>query len=201
MDVISKKSHGRRNGHGYSQKTANQYQQGLTLYELMTVLAVLSITISSGIPNLTGFLNNNRVANEINQLSGSLRYAWSEAITRNQVVVACPSPDGQQCVKSKDWDQGWLIFVDRNDNRQLDEDDPIKRVYDAMPEGITASFSAFGPRGQYIPFYPTEGMRTNGTFSFCMKNNPELSRALIVSKARPRVSKTLRTGKPVKCPS
>jgi len=162
-------------------------------------MAILGILAGAGIPGLQGLLASNRVTNEVNQISHSLRYAWSEAITRNETLVACPSADGRSCMRSKDWGKGWLIFADSNDNRELDDDEAVKRIYPAVTHKITVELAAFGPRGQYIPFYPTDGMRTNGTFKFCVEGAPELNRALIVSKARPRVSKTMRDGKPVKC--
>lgn len=200
MDVYSKKSHGTGSSHGYFNQLTHRFNRGLTLLELMAGIAVLSITASAGVPSLINVVNNNRVSVEINQLRESLRYAWSEAILRNTVVVACPSPDGENCVRSQDWEQGWILFVDNDGDRKLGERDSIMRVYEAMPNAITATYRAFGPRGQYIPFYPTDGMRTNGTFSVCAKGNTtELNRALIVSKARPRISKTMRDGSPVRC--
>jgi len=185
----------------FQQTLISNYCKGLTLIELVTILAITSITLMIGAPALAGVVNSNRVATELNHLSATLRYAWSEAITTNQIVVACPSSDGKTCLKTKQWEKGWLIYVDKNDDRKLDADDEIKRVFEAMPKGFSVTYNAFGPPRRYIPFYPTDGMRTDGTYSFCIKGFPELSRALIVSKARPRVSKTLRTGKPVKCAS
>ncbi|MDH5407410.1 MAG: GspH/FimT family pseudopilin [Gammaproteobacteria bacterium] len=200
MDVYSKKSHGRGKSHGYFNQLTYRFCRGLTLLELMTSIAALSITVSAGVPSLINVANNNKVRVEINQLRESLRYAWSEAILRNKVVVACPSPDGKNCIRSQNWEQGWILFVDNDGDRVLGENDAIMRVYEPMPKAITATYRAFGPRGQYIPFYPTDGMRTNGTFSVCVAGNvPELNRALIVSKARPRISKTMRDGSPVRC--
>lgn len=199
MEVCLETSH-RLNRHGRNHTPVFTVCRGLTLLELMVTITVLSITVSAGVPTLAGLVTSSRVSNEINQLNGSLRYALSEAITRNQVVVACPSPDGKRCVRSQDWEQGWLIFIDTNNDRALDPDDTVKRVFSAMPAGITATYRAFGPTGQYIPFYPIDGMRTNGTFSFCVEGNPDLNRALIVAKTRPWVSKTLRNGDPIKCP-
>lgn len=200
MEVSLQKSHGRRIDHGYFNQSFKFNQQGITLLELMVTLTILALAIIFLVPNIGNIINSSRVTNELNQFSHGIRYAWTEAIYRNQVIVACPSPDGEECVESRDWSQGWLVFVDENDNRRLDDEEPIQRVYQALPEGISATLTAFGPRGQYIPFYPTEGMRTNGTFRFCVKNSPELNRALIVSKARPRISQFMRDGDPVTCP-
>jgi len=200
MDVFSKKSHGTGNRHGYFNQLSHRFSRGLTLLELMASIAILSITVTTSVPSLINVVNNNRVSVEINQLRESLRYAWSEAILRNKVIVACPSPDGEHCVRSQDWEQGWMLFVDNDGDRRLGESDTIMRIYPAMPEALTATYRAFGPRGQYIPFYPTDGMRTNGTFSVCARGNTtELNRALIVSKARPRISKTMRDGGPIRC--
>lgn len=47
--------------------------------------------------------------------------ARSEALHRGVVMTLCKSHDGLQCDRNGDWDQGWLMFVDRHHNAWVDD--------------------------------------------------------------------------------
>ena len=90
-----------------------------------------------------------------------------------------------------------MVFVDNNDDRELDEDDAILRVFQPAAD-IAIQYKGPIEKG-YIPFFPTDGMRTNGSFLFCAAGHPELNRSIIIFKSRLRVSTTTSQGKPIKC--
>ena len=197
MDITLSKPCGQPNRCCNFRTTPGFHQHGLSLLELVTMLAVLSVTLVAGTPKLFGLVTSNRLAVQVNHLHGTINYAKMESAMRNRVMLVCPTQDNQTCLKNQDWSHGWMVLVDNNDDRELGEDDAILRVFQPVAD-ISIQYSGVGPK-RYIPFYPTDGMRTNGSFLFCAAGNPELNRALIVSKARPRVSKTTTKGEPIKC--
>ncbi|MEM7543355.1 MAG: GspH/FimT family pseudopilin [Pseudomonadota bacterium] len=123
-------------------------QRGFNIIELMLGIVIFGILLAFGLPNLTVMVNNNRLATEINAFSSSLALARSEAVKTNSAVIVCPSTDGAQCVASvvaagSPWDVGWITFIDRNDDGNVDVDatgDPCRTVaasnYDANDDCI-----------------------------------------------------------------
>ena len=132
-------------------------------------------------------------------MSGAISYTRSAAVQRNQMVVICKSPDGEKCSTKGHWEGGWLIYVDENDNRERDEDERRLSVQRALPH-TTLRYRAFGSR-HYIAYRPDGFTQTNGTFTLCARQTPELKKALILTKSgRLRVSPYAPGGKPLKCP-
>ena len=173
--------------------------RGITLIELLTVLAILAITLGIGIPSVTAMIQTNRMASAINSLSGSFAYARSEAITRGHEVIICKSADGEFCTQEGNWEQGWIIYHDQNGNETRDEDETLYRVQDALPPGIEVRFSAFRSK-HYVHYWATGFTKMNGTFTFCQQNSPAEPKALILNKVgRIRKSRTHWDGSPLEC--
>ena len=96
-------------------------QSGFNLFELMIVVAVLGAALGIGIPALQQFILDNRLSTQLNQLASSLALARSEAVKNNQSVIVCVSSDGTSCDASGiTWNNGWLVFIDRNGNMAVD---------------------------------------------------------------------------------
>ena len=98
-------------------------QLGFTIIELMVAIAVLGVLMGIGVPGMQSFLQNSRLISQINLLSTSLAIARSEAIKRNDRVLICVSTNGTACEATGSgttWDDGWLVFVDRNNNSVVD---------------------------------------------------------------------------------
>lgn len=111
-------------------------QLGFTIIELMTVIAVLGVALSIAVPGLQQFIMTNRLTSQLNQLSSSLAFARSEAVKQNQSVQVCVSSDGAQCdTTGVDWNKGWLVFVDRNQDQDYDAGGP---GVDGCATGATA---------------------------------------------------------------
>ena len=64
-------------------------QRGLTMVELMVVLAVAAILVGLAIPSMSRTVAEWRLSNAVNAFSGSLRVARSEAIARGRAVRLC----------------------------------------------------------------------------------------------------------------
>jgi len=175
--------------------------KGFTLIELLVALALASILFGMGLPGVSSVMATNRLTSQINLLSGAMAYTRSVAIQRNQAAVICKSTNGIECNTKAKWEDGWLIYIDNDGNRKLETDkgDVILRAQSPLM-ATTLRYKAFGPRG-YIAYQPDGFTQTNGTFTLCVNNKPDIKKALILSKSgRLRVSKTGYGGKPLKCP-
>lgn len=84
---------------------------GFTLFELLITLSVLSVTLLVAVPRLQESLVRSEVDATSRLLLSSISQARHEAIKRNTFVVM-RAIDG--------WEQGWVIFDDRNQNAQQD---------------------------------------------------------------------------------
>ena len=113
---------------------------GLTLVELMLVLAMMAVVTSLAAPSFRSLWVKRSVLLAAEALLSDFRYARSEALKRVRPVLVCQSSDGRSCTRnSSAWADGWLVFVDSNGSAQVDAanaDGPAEellRVQPALP--------------------------------------------------------------------
>lgn len=198
MDVSLNRSHDDVD-HGYLQNFKSKNTRGFTLIQLMTVIAIIAVTLGVGIPSVSAMVQINRMATAMNSLSASFALARSEAVTRNQEIIICKSRDGVFCTRKGGWEQGWIIFEDSNSDESRDKEEKRFWVQDTLPPGIKIGFSAFHSK-HHVHYWATGFAEMNGTFIFCQQNSSELTKAMILNKiGRLRKSKTMYDGSPLEC--
>ncbi len=104
-----------------------QAVRGVTLIELLIVMAIIGVLLSLGVPSYRSFSNNSRISGAINALLGDLQFTRAEANKRGTFVSACASVSFSTCSASTRWDTGWIVFVDNNNNGTVDADEAILR--------------------------------------------------------------------------
>ncbi len=87
---------------------------GFTIVEMMISIAVLTILTAIALPSINQIFSRNDLAGVTNELIASINQARSEAVTRSTNVVICPTTGGG--CDAGEWESGWLIFVDVNNN-------------------------------------------------------------------------------------
>lgn len=97
---------------------------GLTLIELIVVIAVVAILTSVAVPNLRQFIQNSRTTASANQLVTAINLARSEAIKRGTEARVCASSDLTTC-NSSDWTDGWIVDTGAGGE--------VVRVWDGLP--------------------------------------------------------------------
>lgn len=100
---------------------------GVTLLELMVVVAVVAVLLGIAVPSFVKMTQTNRVAGEINALSGDLQFARAEAIKEGLPVTICTSSNGSSCLGSSSWSTGWIVFSDANGTQTVDAGDVVLR--------------------------------------------------------------------------
>jgi len=117
-------------------------QSGFTLIELMVVIAIAVILITSAIPGFQSFIQNNRLSTTTHQFVTSVNLSRSEAVKRGKQVTMCKSSDSSTCTNSNGWEQGWIVFVDDNGDGQRQTSgtpEELLRVQTALTGSVTIS--------------------------------------------------------------
>ena len=160
--------------------------QGVTLIELLTVIAIVAILAAIGVPSFQETIVRNRMAAQSNEFLSALNFARSEAIKRGHSVTLCRSTNATSCASTGGWESGWLAFSDPNGNGTMDTGDASIRVWVALSAGFTLKGNT-GVAGTIR--YDARGMAQNtGHLLMCKSSQINGARAIIVTTARPRVS-------------
>lgn len=155
--------------------------RGFTLIDLIMTLGIMSILFGAALPAFDEFLDKQKLISETNKLRGTLHSSRLTAISQNKKVTVCPSSDQVNC--HNNWSDGYMAFIDNNGDRQLNQNDELITFNKVQNEKITLRWKAFG--GKYSMQWHQTGITNhqNGSFEFCFKDRPKLSRALIITKA------------------
>ena len=148
-----------------------QVPLGVTLIELLVTLSVLSILLAVGVPSFSHFSTSSRLNSYSNTLFSHMALARSEAIKRNSRVVVCKSSDGLSCTNSGNWSQGWVVFVDLDNNANISGGEQILTTMSSLPSGY--SFSGNANVSDYVSYDGqgitklTTGAFQSGTITLC----------------------------------
>lgn len=132
--------------------------RGLTLMEMMVSLMIIGLIAALGAPNLSEFIDDNRLNAAVGDLVSSIQTARAEAVGRNAYVTLCKkNAAGTQCTNGGGWQQGWITFVDADGDGVVDagDGDEIVAIHDALLGSVTmhgtagvANLITFRPSGQ-----------------------------------------------------
>lgn len=174
-------------------------QRAFSLHDALVSLAVVSTVATVAVPSFQKIVSSQRMSGAINTLVTALYLARSEAIKRREAAVLCPSTDGRTCTnRGQNWDEGYLLYIDHNENREIDADETVIRVFDATP-GLQLRNISQHDHVRYLP----NGMATltNATFTFCPMHGQGTPKAVIISNSgRARTSTRLPGGGAIACP-
>ena len=142
---------------------SNSRSQGFTLIELLVTLAILAIIAVIAAPSLQNFVLNNRIRSQAAALTSSLAFARTEAITRSTRVVTCPG-SASGCNDTQQWESGWVVFVDTNNDAVLDVDETQLELHVALDGNNTLRGTT--DVDDYVSF-DYAGRAQSGTFVLC----------------------------------
>ncbi len=129
--------------------------RGITLLELVTVMAIVAILMAIAIPSYRNVTNGNRIAAEVNGLLGDMQYARAEAIKEGQFVTVCVSSNGTSCdgPAVATWQNGWIVYSDSQGNGTgtVVVGDVVLRVQKPLGPNSSDTFVA-NPAVGYVTF-------------------------------------------------
>lgn len=161
-----------------------QKLRGFTMIELIISLAILLITMHLGVSSMKNLVLRQSITMQVNSFSGMQRMARQTAIFKQSIVTMCASRDGKLCLKRKYWYEGILVFVDRDADYIVDDEDHIIKFHKIELENIQITWRAYQNKS-YLQFLPSGWTNNqNGTFRFCINNEAaRYNRALIISRS------------------
>lgn len=124
---------------------------GFTLVELLTVLTILALLLTVGMPAFSGVLDRQRCAGALHLLSADMAMARATAVMRREAIVVCPREAAAGgCSGTRDWSGGWMVFRDPDGNRAPDAADHVLRLTDP-PGGDALSLAGTRTLLRYQP--------------------------------------------------
>jgi type IV fimbrial biogenesis protein FimT len=126
---------------------------GFTLIELMVTIAIAAVLAGLAAPSFRELIASNRLKSHTSALHSSLLQARSEAIKRNSRVVLCKSPDGATCVTTGDWQQGWVVFSDADNDAQIDAGELVIQKVGALSGDFV--LKGDGDLAEYVSYSST----------------------------------------------
>ncbi len=150
-----------------------QSNSGFSLIELIVTVAMAGILMAVAIPSMRDLMVSNRVAGYANEFLSGLHLARSEAVKRGSRVTMCRSSNGTSCAGTGNWQVGWVIFEDDNNDGSFTAGDVIQ-VREALANSI--SLTGRGQTGSYVSFIQngsaqtTAGAAQRGTLDLTLES-------------------------------
>lgn len=153
-------------------KSPYHIYQGFTLLELMLTLAIIAVLARLALPAME-FSQRNEANRVFTQLTSLLSNARATSIASHVVTVICPSLDGLNC--DSNWTGGAISFIDSNNDRQRNDDDPLidvltwsqGEIRSAKIRHGTLRWRAFGNRQSIRIDALGQLSDQNGSFTWC----------------------------------
>lgn len=163
--------------------------QGFTLIELMITVLILAIILGLGIPGFFEQIKNIHTKVAMHDLLRAIESTRTLAVTSNKRTVLLANQE--------DWEQGWTLFIDENDDGELNGEETLKQDKKALTK---VKIDANTHVKKYISFIGTgEGRKLGanntgafqvGTIKICPKAKGS-GYALILSRGGRTRVKTL----------
>ncbi|WP_020410263.1 GspH/FimT family pseudopilin [Hahella ganghwensis] len=156
-------------------------QKGFTLVELMVTIVVLALVLTVGVPSFQSMIVSNSVTADRDILFNALIYARGEAVNRGEMVTVCKSSDLADCSTTTSWGNGWIVFIDEDDDGSVDTGETILRVGEALDASVSASTSPSVDRVTFTSRGQLSGSSTATTFTFSHSSGTSYDKSVGVS--------------------
>lgn len=97
---------------------------GFTLVELMVTLTIGAIILGIAAPSFSELMGRYRLTDASRNLSDRLLIAANFSESQGPVTI-CVSSDGENCIASDDWGQGYIVFSDGGTVGTIDGTDMV----------------------------------------------------------------------------
>jgi type IV fimbrial biogenesis protein FimT len=159
----------------------HRYRLGFTLIELMVTISLIAILLALAVPSLQNLVRKAQLRSTTQELAAALVYARSEAIKRGLPVTMCksanPEATSPSCSTDASWQTGWLVFVDRDEDRVADYGEvppdealrvggPYAAALTISPDDTQAAFRDFV---RYLPGGLSSGKDGQASGSLCIR--------------------------------
>lgn len=168
-------------------KWRRTFPAGFSATELMVILLILGMLATIAMPSFQYLIRNYRLTTAANALFSAIHLARSEAIHRGARVDLVPAGDGSS------WHNGWVVFVDENDNQRPDAAETVISRHEALPRDLTITARFTDSKVQYLAFNGSGRSRTNASSqasqsgSWLLESGSHARKVIVNFLGRPRV--------------
>lgn len=161
----------------------NARRAGFTLIEMMIVLVIAAILLAVGVPSFRSLIQNQRITSTANELFAAVNLTRSEALQRGVQVRLVPAD-----AIGSDWTQGWLVFVDDNDDKRPSSGETVIFRHGPVAAGIGIT-SNIGTAPFFVGFTATGNLKMpanqkGGTMTFTLDDQTRLLIFNFMGRAR-----------------
>ncbi len=153
-------------------------QDGFTLVELITGLAVAAILCAVSFPALGGLVHatQSRAAQDV--MLHSLNLARNASVAAHGEVAICPSRDQRTCDGGMWWQGGWIVFRDTDGDGRRDENEALLEVVQPQ-SGVVIVSSEHRTHVTYRSDGTSIG--TNATITFCDRKTLRSAGSVVIN--------------------
>jgi type IV fimbrial biogenesis protein FimT len=144
--------------------TAARRQGGVTLLELVTVLAISAVMMSIALPDMRQMIRSQQLKAAVNDLFGAIDLTRTQAITRGRRVQLVPA-DGE----APDWSRGWVVFVDEDGDRRPGGGEEVIMRHGPLAAGIVVDAAFSSQQGAPYLAYNSMGRSCSDTSSLAAR--------------------------------
>ena len=153
--------------------------KGFSLVELFAALSIISLIAVMSLPTIGQVRDKQRLKSAVQHLQASLNLARSLAIKRGESISVCaqdPASTTAKCMLpglgNGEWQKGWLIYSDLNNNQQIDGTEKILSATGAIPS-VTIRSSSKKSRVKLSAFGAS--ILSNQTWEICLPKSSKTS--------------------------
>lgn len=164
---------------------------GFSFLEIVICIAIISIIYFYTIPYFHKHMAQAESTKTQNLFISSISMAKNHAATYRSNVVICSSENGEQCQKSQ-WHIGIIIFLDKNQNKQVDENEKI-----ILYEKTNLKYGSLDWRGTlsspsltFMAKHNGLPIGSNGSFFYCSFQNLPNKRFVLSKMGHIRIETT-----------
>lgn len=154
--------------------------KGFSLVELFAALSLISIIAVMALPTIGQVRAKQHLTSAVHNLHTSLNLARSLAIKRGEIISVCaqdPTSKAPKCMEpglsNGEWQNGWVIYSDLNNNQQIDATDKILSLTPAI---LSVAIRSNANKSSVKLSALGASILSNQTWEFChsksSKNNP-----------------------------
>ena len=157
----------------------HRQMRGITLLELLIVMAVLAILACIVAPSFMDALAKAKSGAAQSAMLATLTDSIRRASTTGTEVVLCPGSPEHGCADTFDWSGGWLAYSDANGDRQRDRDEALVSTGPPLDSSVRL-LSSTGRRQLVVQ--PSGGNAgSNVTFTLCDSRGLDSAVTLVLS--------------------
>lgn len=150
---------------------------GVTLLELMIVVAAVATIAAIAVPRYTAAREAARAGAAHQAMLGALMAASSHAASTGAEVVVCPGV-AHACRATHDWSEGWIVYADLDGDRVHGPYETLVQRTGALGGNVRLRSTAGRTRLVFQPNGTARG--SNVTFTLCDGRGPQRASSLVM---------------------